>query len=411
MKTKTKIGMGMKPKKTMRKNKTKKIAKKRILPTAKRGDALPFHPMLGALGSLIGGAASVAKALAPLCEVSMEADTYGSDHYPIITTLGAQVCLTSRFRYRISLSKEQLQLYYHNLSTKANSLSSRNREDVLELYDSFVNDVLTEAKDFLPEDKRFPRSIVWRAKRDLPPWWNSECSDVIGGRREAVRLFVSCPTPGNYAEFCRVCRECSRKLQEQKRTGWREFVGKFNSKTLSRQIWGLIKSFKGRAAAISSNIDSQDLRRVSSEMINKLCPASAYLDRARSVEEMRVDDGSFTNLCPWLDDPLTRKEFRCALATVRKRSAPGLDQVSFEMLSQLPMEYDNLLLESYLLYLHLCAVWSPASWVGEAESGVAGGGCLLLQRQGLSFLKDNPVLDLSGHVMTTWLLWSPRLGQ
>ena len=46
MKAKTKIGMGMKPKKKTTK---KKAAKKRILPTAKRGGALPFLPMLGAL--------------------------------------------------------------------------------------------------------------------------------------------------------------------------------------------------------------------------------------------------------------------------------------------------------------------------------------------------------------------------
>jgi len=58
MKAKTKIGMGMKSKKMMR----KKAMKKRILPTAKRR-RLPFLPMLGALGSLIGGTASVAKAV------------------------------------------------------------------------------------------------------------------------------------------------------------------------------------------------------------------------------------------------------------------------------------------------------------------------------------------------------------
>ena len=62
MKAKTKIGMGMKPKKKTTSTK-KKTTKKRILPTAKRGGALPFLPMLGALGSLIGGAASVAKAV------------------------------------------------------------------------------------------------------------------------------------------------------------------------------------------------------------------------------------------------------------------------------------------------------------------------------------------------------------
>jgi len=58
MKAKTKIGMGMKTKTTRTK---KNMAKKRILPTAKRGGVLPILPMLGALGSLIGGAAGVAK--------------------------------------------------------------------------------------------------------------------------------------------------------------------------------------------------------------------------------------------------------------------------------------------------------------------------------------------------------------
>ncbi|KYN15990.1 hypothetical protein ALC57_11769 [Trachymyrmex cornetzi] len=58
MKTKTK--MGMKPKKKTTKKKT---TKKRILPTVKRDGMLPFLPMLGALGSLTGGAASVAKAV------------------------------------------------------------------------------------------------------------------------------------------------------------------------------------------------------------------------------------------------------------------------------------------------------------------------------------------------------------
>ncbi|KAL6257852.1 hypothetical protein P5V15_011449 [Pogonomyrmex californicus] len=58
MKAKTKIGMGMKAK--TRKKPAKK--KKRILPTENEA-ALPILPMLGALGSLIDGAASVAKAV------------------------------------------------------------------------------------------------------------------------------------------------------------------------------------------------------------------------------------------------------------------------------------------------------------------------------------------------------------
>jgi len=55
---KAKIKIGMKPKK-----KRKKATKKRIFSTAEQGGALSFLLILGALGSLIGGAASVAKAI------------------------------------------------------------------------------------------------------------------------------------------------------------------------------------------------------------------------------------------------------------------------------------------------------------------------------------------------------------
>lgn len=56
MKAKTKLGMGMK-------RKTRKTKRKRVLPIAKRGGFLPLLPVLGAIGSLIGGAAGVAKAV------------------------------------------------------------------------------------------------------------------------------------------------------------------------------------------------------------------------------------------------------------------------------------------------------------------------------------------------------------
>jgi len=63
MKAKTKIGMGMETKMKTKMKTKKKTTKKRVLPTAKRGGILPILPMLGALGSLIGGAAGVAKAV------------------------------------------------------------------------------------------------------------------------------------------------------------------------------------------------------------------------------------------------------------------------------------------------------------------------------------------------------------
>ncbi|KAL6255609.1 hypothetical protein P5V15_012857 [Pogonomyrmex californicus] len=56
MKAKTKLGMGLRKKR-------RKTTTRRILPMVKRGGLLPIFPILGTLGSLIGGAAGVAKAV------------------------------------------------------------------------------------------------------------------------------------------------------------------------------------------------------------------------------------------------------------------------------------------------------------------------------------------------------------
>ena len=63
MKAKTKFGMGVTRRGEGSGRKKRRSGKKRILPTAKRGGLLPILPLLGALGSLVGGAASVAKAV------------------------------------------------------------------------------------------------------------------------------------------------------------------------------------------------------------------------------------------------------------------------------------------------------------------------------------------------------------
>lgn len=66
MKVKTKLGMGLhnkRKRKVQNKIRKKTILRKRFLPIAKRGGLLPILPLLGALGSLVGGAATVAKAV------------------------------------------------------------------------------------------------------------------------------------------------------------------------------------------------------------------------------------------------------------------------------------------------------------------------------------------------------------
>ncbi|XP_018378524.1 PREDICTED: uncharacterized protein LOC108771118 [Trachymyrmex cornetzi] len=62
---------------------------------------------------------------------------------------------------------------------------------------------------------------------------------------------------------------------------------------------------------------------------------------------MKSEDEKNTSTHAGLDDPLTMSEYRRAKISSRKNSAPGLDQVCYKMLDQLPMEHETYLLSMF----------------------------------------------------------------
>ncbi|KYQ46993.1 hypothetical protein ALC60_14006 [Trachymyrmex zeteki] len=162
--------------------------------------------------------------LAPMCNTFVESDTFGSDHYSVITTIGIQVSLKSKFSYRISLTKEQFTFFYRELATHVNNLLPLDKDNGMQCYDVLMRMIMDIAKSFLPEDKHLPRTFTFPSKLVPPPWWNELCSSAVETRRKALKNLVSNPTKEKLEEFQRTRDDCSRKLSEQKREGWRRLV-------------------------------------------------------------------------------------------------------------------------------------------------------------------------------------------
>ncbi|XP_018374746.1 PREDICTED: RNA-directed DNA polymerase from mobile element jockey-like [Trachymyrmex cornetzi] len=206
--------------------------------------------------------------LAPLCSTKTESDTLGSDHFPVITTIGIQACFKKKFYYKIPLSKEMCQDLSRTLLSATKDLPAQVGDDLLGCYDAFINNILEVARSFLPESKRFPRTSVQIKKLELPPWWNEICSEVVRDRKKAIREFLSTPSEENHQDFRRARLNCTKVLLEQKRRGWRTLVNGFNARTPTSQIWALIKSFKRRASQQVSR--QQEYTRIAMEAISKL---------------------------------------------------------------------------------------------------------------------------------------------
>ncbi|KYN18880.1 hypothetical protein ALC57_08799, partial [Trachymyrmex cornetzi] len=89
--------------------------------------------------------------LAPLCSTKTNSDTLGSDHFPVITTIGIQACFKKKLYYKIPLSKEMCQDLFQILLSTTKDLPAQVGDDLLGRYDAFTNNILEAARSFLSE--------------------------------------------------------------------------------------------------------------------------------------------------------------------------------------------------------------------------------------------------------------------
>ncbi|XP_018403997.1 PREDICTED: RNA-directed DNA polymerase from mobile element jockey-like, partial [Cyphomyrmex costatus] len=289
----------------------------------------------------------VSSHLAPICDSEVMTDTLGSDHFPVITTVGTQVFLKSKFCYKLPVSDKICCDLKNALCAAAKNLPdlTDTDNDIIHNYNQFTESILETVRSFLPKEKHFPRSSVQSTKLESPPWWNELCSEAVQRRKEAIKGFLSTPSEGTYSEFRKARVDCSKTLSEQKRLGWRKLVGSFNFRTPTNKIWALIRSFKRKSSC--SDLSSPERMQAVSEAISKLCPSSSFYNKSQTLADMKAEDELNPNVCTWLDDPFTYEDLRIAIESSRGNSAPGLDQISYRIIKLLPLGFESCLLSIF----------------------------------------------------------------
>ena len=73
-----------------------------------------------------------------------------------------------------------------------------------------------------------------------------QCKSAINKRKSALRKFNKNPSRENHM-FSKLTRARARKtIKEAKRTSWRQYVNKLNSKTPAKKVWDMIRKISGK---------------------------------------------------------------------------------------------------------------------------------------------------------------------
>ncbi|XP_077278667.1 uncharacterized protein LOC143906439 [Temnothorax americanus] len=101
-------------------------------------------------------------------------------------------------------------------------------------------------------------------------------------------------------------------------------------------ITTLINAFKNRNLTSQSINDTSKEEKLIQVAVEKLCPPSCSPEDPTLGDLVKEDASNEERLHHWLDDPIFIDEIFSALDSMKKNSAPGLDQLDYVILTALP---------------------------------------------------------------------------
>lgn len=284
--------------------------------------------------------------LAGSLELTVSNDSHGSDHIPLILSmpymLQEKECLP-----KWKIEEADWEKY-------RNTIEISYRDDVTEQIELITRQIIKAAEQSIPKTKGIVRE-------KQVPWWNNEVASAVKARRKALRNLqrsnrVS-PNPNHTQDF----RESNIKAQEiimkAKKKSWDDFVQKFNVHTPAKELWNNYSKIQGKYK--SSHIREIKLNNQRATNNQSIVDSLAkHFGQISSDKEYTHAFRTFKNTIE-KSPPTINQDDRAEYNTVfskneleeamegLKGSSPGPDGIHYAMITNLPIEYKNLLLKTY----------------------------------------------------------------
>lgn len=197
-------------------------------------------------------------------------------------------------------------------------------------YESFIGAINVAAEEAIPR-----QHINTSSYRRKPIWWDNECSQLVDSRREVFKAFRLDMSWSNYLAVKEKAAFVKKRLKRARVEHFRKFCGTLNRTTPSSRVWRMVKKLKANDRERNCFLPDASVAR-------------AILDNL----SVAANQGALPLSAGCLDEvDFSRRELDAVLGS-RVDSAPGIDQISFSMISHLPDVGINWLLEFLNACLH-----------------------------------------------------------
>ena len=113
-----------------------------------------------------------------------------------------------------------------------------NCENPAELFTSLV---------YSAAEKSIPRTLT-SPRHPSKPWFNDDCKKAIEERKRILRNFNLRPIQENLTKFKIARAKARRTIKQSKRTSWRQYVSRLNSRSSVKKTWEMIRKINGKTS-------------------------------------------------------------------------------------------------------------------------------------------------------------------
>nr|CAI5829658.1 unnamed protein product [Callosobruchus analis] len=258
-------------------------------------------------------------------------DTLGSDYFVILMSIDSpcQQNTDTIFPKTKWNTKKADWARYEILIDAYFSDGHRDFEDLNLKYNYFMSGIEAAASASIPTKKPFQPNN----RRPSPPWWDSDCDYIVSQRKQALVNYSTQSTLENYIKVKKEMAASKKLLKKKAKNHWMQYCSKLNKNTPSRELWQQAKKMQRSIRNNTcQNLDWLD------DFLNKIAPPSVSNNFEEETHYNQTNNDFF-------DTPITY-EFNYILKNTSNTS-PGYDQVTYDMLRNLPLSAKLYLIEIY----------------------------------------------------------------
>jgi len=283
--------------------------------------------------------------LAAKCDWKVHENTMGSDHFPIITSINEQIEENRNYyQERYNFNKADWAAF------KRNSKAEFDKN----LYDPEPSTYCNNINNAIHSAARSTIPIIRPSNRTKTvPYWNTRCRDAVQNRNKAERKMKKSRLLEDCIKYRQEKALAQHTLREEQQHYWEDYCSNLNSDTKLTSVWKMSKRMSGNSN--NSNIPT---------LIHNNNKFESDAEKVDIIAETIANTSSNTNYSPafqqhrqdmeqkWkaagptaptehqdmtaINGDFELNELIAAIKSTKAHSAPGEDNMTYELLKHLP---------------------------------------------------------------------------